>query len=364
MEEHYLMWLSRINGIGFKKFKDLIEALGSAENVWNSTKEQLLSVAGIYEKNANEILSNVDADKLDDWIAELEEKDIQFYSYYSQEYPKLLKQIYNPPKGLYIKGNLPDSNIQKVSIVGARKCTRYGATMAEQIGKDLSKHNIVVVSGMAKGIDAMAHKGAILGGGNTIAVLGCGVDICYPKENERLMQEIIEQGCVMSEYPPSTKVVHYHFPQRNRIIAGLSEITVVVEAGKKSGTLITVDMALENGREVFAVPGNATSHLSEGTNELIKQGATLITDCNDILHELKIAFDDEELSRFMRTIPLKMGADEREIYNCIRDKVPTTIDKIMLELNKPIQDIQYMLTLLEISGVISKSAEGGYIREN
>lgn len=364
MEEHYLMWLSRIDGIGFKKFKTLIDILGSGENVWNATKEDLLKVPILHIKNIETILNSKNEELLDDWIVELEEKNIQFYSYYSYEYPALLKKIFNPPMGIYVKGKLPDDDIQKVSIVGARKCTRYGANSSEQIAKDLSNHNIVVVSGMAKGIDSMAHKGAILGNGNTIAVLGCGVDICYPRENERLMEDIINRGCVISEYPPGTAVKQYHFPQRNRIIAGLSEILIVVEAGKKSGTLITVDMALENGREVFAVPGNISSHLSEGTNDLIKQGATLITDCNDILHELKIAFDDEELSRFIKKIPLRLGKEERELYNCIKDKEPTSIHQITTELNKPIQDIQYMLTLLEVGGLISKSIEGGYIREN
>lgn len=364
LEEYYLMWLSRIDGIGYRRFTDLINYFGSAECVWNASETDLYNFKKINRKVADNIIASRNSNELEDWIEELEEKDIQFYSIYHSKYPKLLKEIYTPPMGLYIKGEIPDDNIDKVSIVGARQCSNYGGMTSENIAFELSNNNIVVVSGMAKGIDSFAHRGALRGSGTTIAVLGCGVDICYPRENWNLMEAIKNNGCIMSEYPPATPVTKYNFPRRNRIVAGLSKILVVVEAGKRSGTLISVDYALESGREVFAVPGNVNSHLSEGTNNLIKQGCTAITEGNDILFELGIAFDDKERETFKSRVSVKLKEEERVVYECIRGDKSVTVQHIMNELDKPIQDVQYMLSVLEIAGWIARSNDGGYIREN
>ena len=363
MEEYYLMWLSRVEGVGIKRIRMLLDYFQSAEAVWNAQREQLLSVKGIPEKTIDAILCDRDENKLNRWIEELEEKEIQFYSFLLPRYPDLLKEIYSPPIGIYVKGTLPEDDIDKVSLVGARRCSRYGASVTYQIAKDLGKANIVVVSGMAKGIDAMAHKGIIDGGGQTIAVLGCGVDICYPAENRELMEKIIKNGCLISEYPPGTEPSPHHFPNRNRIISGLSKIVVVVEAGKKSGTLITADLALESGRDVFVVPGNVTSALSQGTNNLIKQGCPVVTESNDILLELGITYKEEERQAFSTQVATKLTPEEREIYNEIFDKEPVLAETICRKLHKNIQEVQYILSLLEIAGYIRKVRQAGYIRE-
>ena len=245
MEEYYLMWLTRIDGIGLKRAHRLLTHFGSAEAVWRAEPSAIRRSAILGEKLTEGLLLSREEDQLNDWIIELEEKEIDFYSYWHPRYPRLLREIQNPPLGIYVRGEIPDDEIDTVAIIGARKCSRYGATVAYDIAKDLGKTNVIVVSGMARGIDSEGHRGILDGGGKTIAVLGCGVDICYPAENKELMERIIENGCVISEYPPGMPAVAKNFPNRNRIIAGLSKMVVVVEAGKRSGTIITADLALD-----------------------------------------------------------------------------------------------------------------------
>lgn len=361
MEEYYLMWLSRIEGMRFKLAKWLLEQFGSAEAIWRAKPQEIRKLQKVSDKLKERLLKR-NADLLDEWIIELEEKQIDFYSYWHPCYPALLKEIHDPPVGIYVKGNLPEDGIDTVAIIGARQCSEYGRTVAYQIAKDLGKTNIIVISGMARGIDGEAHRGIMDGGGRTIAVLGCGVDICYPRENEVLMKRIIENGCVLSEYPPGTKAIPYYFPARNRIIAGLSKIVVVVEAGRKSGTFITADLALESGREVFVVPGNVTSPYSEGTNDLIKQGCPIITEGKDILEELGILYQEREkvvfsIQKFEQTSP-----EEKEVLEWIGTAEPTSAEILCRKLHKDIQEIQYILSLLELSGYIRHVPQAGYIR--
>lgn len=358
------MWLSRLDGVGFKRIHMLLEHFGSGEAVWKAEPEELKKVPGLSEKILHTLLSSRDEAILNDWIIELEEKDIQFYSYWHPRYPRLLHEIYNPPVGIYVRGTLPEEGIETVAIIGARKCSRYGAGVAYDLAKDLGKTNVIVVSGMAKGIDSEAHKGILDGGGRTIAVLGCGVDICYPKENENLMERIVANGCVLSEYPPGTPALPKNFPYRNRIISGLSRMLIVVEAGKRSGTLITADLALENGRDVFVVPGNVTSALSYGTNALIKQGCPIITEGNDILQELGIAYQEKEKQAFQQKVAMSLDFEEKEVYTQIPEDIPIDAEALCRKLHKNIQEVQYILSLLELSGYIKKIPYAGYIRES
>ena len=362
MEEFYLMWLTHIEGIGFKRANQLLEHFGSAEAIWQAEPAEIRKIAS--DKIGELIITSRDEDQLNEWIIELEEKQIDFYSYWHPRYPKMLKEIYNPPLGIYVRGELPDDDIDTVAIIGARKCSRYGATVAHDIAKDLGKANIVVVSGMARGIDSEGHRGILDGGGKTIAVLGCGVDICYPSENRQLMERIIENGCIVSEYPPGMPAVPGNFPARNRIIAGLSKMVVVVEAGKKSGTLITADMALDYGRDVYVVPGNVTSALSYGTNALIKQGCPIITEGSDILMALGITYKEEEKEKFKRKTAENISAEEKEVFDLIEDGTPIPAEALCRKLHKDIQEVQYILSLLELSGYIVKVPQAGYVRAN
>ena len=214
----------------------------------------------------------------------LDKSKIKTIKLEDSRYPEELKEIYNPPKTIYLIGNEKLLNQKSIAIIGCRECTRYGAENAYKFGYELAKENICVISGFAKGIDTYSHKGAVSAKGKTIAVLGCGLDIIYPPENIELYKQILLQGgAIISEYPLGSKPEKHHFPERNRIISGLSSGVLVIEAKKKSGTMITVDFALEQGREVYAVPGNISSENSYGTNELIKEGATPVTSINDMI---------------------------------------------------------------------------------
>lgn len=345
------------------KARSLLQYFGSAEEVWRADAKTLRGCPLLSPKMVQSILDNQEEEKLDGWIAELEEKAISFYSCFHPTFPYLLNQIYNPPLGIYVRGELPEDEIDKVGVIGARRCSQYGASVAYHITKDLGKTNVIVVSGMARGIDSVAHKGIMDGGGRTIAVLGCGADICYPAENRELMERIIDHGCVLTEYPPGTPAVGYHFPHRNRIISGLCKFIVVVEAGKKSGTLITADLALESGRDVFVVPGNVTSPLSEGTNNLLKQGCPAITESGDILFELGISYNKGERESYKKKIAENLSLEEQAVYELIPETNPVSAEEISRKLARNIQDVQYMLSLLEISGHIRKLRQAGYIRE-
>lgn len=363
MEEYYLMWLSRMMVHQGNKARSLLQYFGSAEEIWKTDAEALRACPFLSAKMVQSILDSREEEKLDGWIAELEEKAISFYSCFHPTFPYLLNEIYNPPLGIYVRGELPEDEIDKVGVIGARRCSQYGASVAYHITKDLGRTNVIVVSGMAKGIDSMAHKGIMDGGGRTIAVLGCGADVCYPSENRELMERIIDNGCVLTEYPPGTPAVGYHFPHRNRIISGLCKLIVVVEAGKKSGTLITADLALESGRDVFVVPGNVTSPLSVGTNNLLKQGCPAITESGDILFELGISYNKGERESYKKKIAENLSSEEQAVYGLISETNPTSAEEISRKLARSIQDVQYMLSLLEISGHIRKLRQTGYIRE-
>ena len=359
-DDFYMMWLTQIEGLSAKRIFNLLSHFGTPKEVWDAPRELLLSVNGITASAADIIMSAKDEDILDEKISALEEKGISYISLLNPDYPEYLKNISDPPLGLYYKGVLPDSTEKCFSIIGSRRCSEYGAQVAEKFAYELSKNDFIIVSGMAKGIDSMAHRGAIKGGGKTVAVLGCGVDICYPAENEKLMAAIAENGCVMSEYPPGTRPSNYNFPQRNRIIAGLSSGLLVIEAGKKSGTLITVDRALDYGRTVFAVPANITSALSEGTNQLIKDGCPPVTCIDDILFELGEIKSENEIKKAEKA-DNNLKDDEKEVLAAIKYE-PVSLDNLINTLDKPIQNIQYILTYLEIYGYVKKLPGQRYVR--
>lgn len=360
-DDIYILWLTRIQGIGVKKIAALLAHFKQPSKIWLAALEQLTCVKQISNIDAQRIIDSRKKEVVEKWLEELEKKKIQFISICNPQYPSLLKQIYDPPSGLYVKGILPKDDI-KISIIGARKCSQYGLHTAYQLSNELAQKGFVIVSGMAKGIDSMANQGALAAKKATIAVLGCGVDICYPSENRNLMQQIIENGCVISEYPPGTHALAANFPRRNRIIAGISTAVIIVEATQKSGSLITVNQAIENGRDVFAVPGNITSVLSEGTNELIKQGCPMITNMNDVLFELGITYNEEEKKKYTEKDISGLAEEEKTVYDCINLQ-PVSADEIADKLNQTIQEIQTILSLLEIYGYIKKLPQSGYVRE-
>lgn len=284
----YWIWLSRIEGLGIIKIKKLLEKYKTPETIWKLTKEELIQIKGIGEVIADQILDKRYRENLERYIEYMEKYYIGIITILDEDYPKSLKNIYDTPVVLYYKGDKQLLNNNKlVAIVGCRDCSRYGEYVSTKFAYDLSKEGICIISGMAKGIDSKAHLGALKQKGKTIAVLGSGLDRIYPSENIKLYNEIVKNGgLILSEYVIGTKANKLNFPARNRIISGLSNGVIVVEAKEKSGTLITVDFALEQGKDIFVVPGNINSENSFGTNELIKQGAKCVTCVEDILEEI------------------------------------------------------------------------------
>lgn len=261
----YWLWLSKIN---INNKIELLEKYKTPENIWKGSKQA--SNIEYFQKH----------------YEYMQKHNITMITIQDEKYPQKLKNISNPPIVLYIKGNSNILQNKALAMVGCRLCTEYGEIVAKHISYDLAKNNVTVISGLARGIDTYSHMGAIAGNGKTIAVVGNGLDIVYPNENKILAEKIIETGgAIISEYIVGTKPEKKNFPERNRIISGLSEGVIVVEARARSGTFITVDYALEQGREVYAVPGNITNFNSEGTNELLKEGAKLITNVQDILED-------------------------------------------------------------------------------
>lgn len=288
----YWIWLSLIKGLGCIKKKKLLEIYRNPKDIYDLNKKQLLEVNGIGEETASNIINSKNVDLVNKHIEYMSLNDISVININEKEYPCNLKQIHDAPISLYVKGNIDILNNRNIAIIGCRDCSDYGTKVAKYFAYNLCKENINIVSGLAKGIDSCAHIGSLNASeecktnyGKTIAVVGNGLDMVYPKENFALANRIVNLGgVIISEYPCGTRTDKMNFPARNRIISGISDGVVVVEAKKKSGTLITVDFALEQGRDVFVVPGNINSINSIGTNDLIKQGARCVTTYKEVIY--------------------------------------------------------------------------------
>lgn len=282
-KQFYWIWLSRIENVHTIVLYQLLEKYKQPENIWKLSFAQLVK-EGLDFFTAQSIIEPIYRKNLEKYLNYMKQNHIELITYKDNRYPILLRNIYDFPIVLYVKGNSTILNKNFIAIVGCRKCTYYGEQIAKKFAYDLAKKNISVISGMARGIDTFAHIGCIqANGAKTVAVLGSGLDNIYPPENKLLYENIIKTGgAVISEYVIGTKPLGNNFPKRNRIISGMSKALIVVEAKLKSGTFITVDFALEQGKNIYVVPGNINSACSEGTNELLKQGAIPITNITDI----------------------------------------------------------------------------------
>ena len=268
----------------------------------------------------------------------------------SDLYPKRIEIVERPPKMLYYRGDSSILEYRCIAVVGSRKCTPYGRTVAKAIGRKAAELGVALVSGMAEGIDAAAQIGALEAGGKTIAVLGCGVDVCYPPGNKALYRQILEHGLVLSEYPDGSRPQRHHFPERNRLISALSESVVVVEAAtKRSGSLITAELAAEQNREVYAVPGNITSTSCFGSNDLIREGARPLMLIDDVFMDMGIR------PAVSPGIVDGMGEDERRIYELICSRNEMTTDELCAASLLPAEKVNGLITVLEIKGAVISS---------
>lgn len=345
-----------VPGIGSARLRKLVDYFGSAQNIWYASDKDI-RFSGCLDKDSCVKLTELRQKSIDvDSLATLWEKQkIQLCSYQDENYPQGLKNIFNPPMLLFYRGNLNFHN-RSIAIVGARKASNYGRNIAKMLGRELTKSNITVISGAAIGIDTAAHQGA-LETGSTVAVLGCGVDVNYPPENNKLLDQIAEQGLILSEYAPGAKPNPKFFPARNRIISGVADGTVVVEAALKSGSLITAEFALSEGRDVFAVPGSVFSTASRGCHKLIKQGAKLVESVGDILEEYNLSYLAPE-----KNSVIVLSKEEKSIYDLLTYNEPMTIDEIILKTRSDASNITFILLQMELRGLLLEHSPHCYVR--
>jgi DNA processing protein len=356
MAEEIFYWLalSLVPGVGSILFKRLLERFKTPEAVFRATANELSAVEGLGEKVVQAIRKGPFEKGVERELTLLEKVGGRILTLGEENYPKRLKEIYDPPPVLYVRGELRKQDELAISIVGSRKTSPYGRWFTERVSRELAQQGVTIVSGMARGIDSVAHQGAISEGGRTIAVLGCGVDIVYPRENRRLCEQVIDHGAVVSEFPMESPPEAGHFPKRNRIISGLSLGVVVVQAGKDSGSLITANYALEQGRDVFAVPGNVGAESTQGTNHLIKQGAKLVESSEDILQEILPQWrrDEKAISK-VEEREKGLSGEEKALYAVLGD-TPLHIDAIIRETQLDPGKVSSLLLNLELKGFVSQ----------
>lgn len=358
-KREYWAWISTVENMYYNKISRLVESFGSIENVYMASATKLENKGKMKKEDVDRILKSKEKFNSDDFFRKLNSNDIKFVCIEDLEYPKRLLPYEHKPFFLYYRGKIPDMDRPIVSIVGARACSGYGRNMAKMLGEKLSDYGVQIVSGMARGIDTFAQLGALNGESATFGVLGCGVDICYPTENIELYENILKKGGIISEYLPGTKPNSWHFPQRNRIISGISDIVVVVEAKEKSGSLITVEWALEQGKNIMAVPGRVGDKLSSGCNRLIKTGAGIVTSEKDILEELKyyvfkeerkINAEEKTLEKEFLMLYSELGLQPKNIYELI-ESTGLSYEKLV-----------DMLLQLQLKGLVTQPSYNYYSR--
>ena len=357
-EHVYLYWLLQLPAMGAVTAGHLLNRFGSFAAVYNMEgtrlcREGLLkpSQAAAFEKHKERLAAAARQ------YETLSRRGIRFVSILDPEYPSRLRHLYDPPAALYVRGGLPEDGRPTAAVIGARSCSSYGYQTARMLGRELAAAGIQIISGMALGIDGAGHQGALDAGCRTYAVLGSGVDICYPKENRHLYSRIPKQGGLLSEFAPGQPPKPGNFPMRNRIISGLSDAIVVVEARAKSGSLITVELGLEQGKEIFAVPGRMGDALSEGCHQLIRQGAALLSSPADVLDYFQI--NGGEKLRLHEKNENGLAKKEKMVYSCL-DLQPKFFDQIVEESGLSLEECMTLLMELELKGRIRQPAAHYY----
>ncbi|MGM0502546.1 MAG: DNA-processing protein DprA [Bacillota bacterium] len=357
-DKFYWIWLSKIKGLGPIKLKKLLKHFKTAQEIWRADREELNKVSGI-----GPVLSSKITNSKLDFSAEAEAKklkkhNVKLVTWKNKCYPKLLKEIYAPPLVLYYQGSLKGLEEPCLAVVGTRSCTRYGSQVAYKASSNLAQQGFSIISGLARGIDTKSHQGA-LQTGITYAILGSGLDNIYPPENKLLAAEIAQKGAVLTAYPVGTKPQKENFPARNRIISGLSLGTLVVEAPNKSGALITANFALEQGREVFAIPGDITKRQSVGTNKLIQVGAKLVQNAEDVTEELaleKLSLNKNRLNEksFEKTsCSIDLTKQQELVYQLLTTEAQQ-FEKILIDVKLKSEQLIAILSQLEIIGLVEQ----------
>ena len=351
--------LNMIPGVGGAHFRRLVDFFGLPGVALRASLKDLNRVKGLTPAVCQSIVDHRDKLPVERELEIVERRGCKIITIRDESYPTNLKAIYDPPQLLYVKGDLLPGDSLAVSIVGTRSATDYGRAMAEQISNQLAARGVTVISGMAYGIDTAAHTGALNGGGRTIAVMGNGLDVIYPARNLKLLEKIVDSGAAVSEFPMGMKPLRNNFPRRNRVVSGMSLGTLVVEAPKRSGALITAGYALNQNREVFAVPGRIDWEMSGGAHDLIKQGAKLVESVEDILDELPERaiepFTKEDIEIAEEKMELQLSDDEKTIWKAVSSS-PIHIDDISRQSGLPSYKVSASLVMLELKGLVQQSA--------
>ncbi len=362
-EKNYWLAFSAFPAIGPARFRKILEKFGTAETAWPGTSRRLVKIMG--EETAEKFDLFKKEFSIESYIKQLKEKDVWFVTLKDEDYPKLLKEIKNPPFVLYGKGDPSALSVRSgpsVAVVGARRTTEYGREVTRLLTTELVLNGFTIVSGLALGVDAISHITALENNGKTIAILGCGVDCCNPQENQSIYNSILQSGnCIVSEFPLGMKPTQWTFPARNRIIAGLSQAVLVTEGAEDSGSLITAEFALKFGRKVFAVPGPITSTMSKGPYKLIAKGAKLVTSGEDILKELKFqtpAFAKASVGK--QNSKVKDATEEElKILKILENEV-LHFDEIVRKTKFKSSKLSSLLSLMEIRGLIKSLDNGNF----
>lgn len=352
----YWIGFNLVKGIGAVRFQSLIDYFGQPQIAWQAPPEALRE-AGLSSKVVENLIKVRSSVSLEQMWDRIHAQGIAILTWNDEKYPRRLKEITQPPPVLYVRGDLTPEDEWAVAIVGTRRMTAYGRQVTEEIAGTLARSGVTVISGLARGVDAAAHQAALNSGGRTIAVLGSGVDRIYPAENRRLAEQIIDQGTVISDYAPGTPPEASNFPPRNRIISGLSMAVVVTEAGQRSGALITAAFAADQGRDVFAVPGNIMSPQSRGTNRLVQDGAHLLLKPQDVLEVLDLTMITEHRAA---RIALPANAVEAQLYESLGHE-PLHIDEIRARTDISIETVTATLALMELKGMVRQVGGMNYV---
>ncbi len=355
-EVKYWIGFSLIPGIGRIKLSLLEAYFGDLEKAWNAPAAEL-KTAGLDAKSAEAIIAMRGRISLDAELEKLERHKVKAITGDDSGYPARLKEIYDYPPLLYIRGTLIPEDEWAIAVVGTRRASVYGRQVTEEVVADLVRNKITITSGLAKGIDSIAHRTALEAGGRTIAVFGCGLDMVYPSDHVDLARKIMEHGALISEFPLGTRPKADHFPQRNRIISGMSLGTLVVEAGEKSGAMITAHWAVEQNRDVFAIPGSIFSPASKGTNRLIQEGAKLVRNGADILEELNLTMVPQQME--IKDIVPTTDTESQLLHYL--SKEATHIDDICRQTGLPIVAVSSTLAMLELRGLAKQVGSMNYV---
>lgn len=338
----------------------LLEHFGGPEAVFGASEAELAQVERLSEKGRAKVLGPEPAAVERD-LRLIEETGITPLPLASSDYPSSLKDIYDPPILLYVKGRMLESDKLAVAIVGSRRATVYGRSVAERIAKDLATRGLTVVSGGARGIDTAAHKGALAAGGRTIAFLGCGINVAYPAENKRLFEAIAESGAVVSEFPLGAEPEPWRFPPRNRLISGMSLGVLVCQSPEASGALITASYAAEQGKDIYAVPGNVDDDRNRGCHKLIQDGAKLVESCEDILEELGIGKREGDGGAQL-ALPIENLSGQEKTIAALLSLDPMSVDEIIEKSGLPAPLVSGTLTILEMKSIVRRVPGNAYVR--